>query len=90
MDRYKNPHESKHTIGQVMGWLDEIGFDFVRSMPKTKPFQPFSEQDGLFVPEQAGNWLERTMVELGMIRSGNREGGFFIVIGRRPPAQKSV
>jgi len=90
MDQYKNPHESKHTIGQVMGWLDEIGFEFVRSMPKSKPFQPFSEQDGLFIPEQPGNWLERTMVELGMLQSGSREGGFFIVIGRRPPAQKSV
>jgi hypothetical protein len=86
MDQYKNPHESKHTIGEVMGWLRRIGFQFVTSLPRSRPFQPFTERDGLFRPETPGNWLERQMVELGMIRSGSREGGFFIVIGRRPAA----
>ena len=42
-----------------------------------------SEADGLFDPEEPGNWLERLMVELGMIRSGSREGGFFTVIGKK-------
>ncbi len=23
MDRYKNPHESKHTVGEVIGWLED-------------------------------------------------------------------
>ncbi len=86
MDQYKNPHESKHTIGEVMGWLREIDFQFVTSLPRSRPFQPFTEGDGLFRPEPPGNWLERQMVELGMVRNGSREGGFFIVIGRRPKA----
>lgn len=84
MDQYKNPHESKHTIGEVMGWLDEIGFGFVKSLPRGKPFQPIAEGERLFDTEEPGNWLERLIVELGMIRSGSREGGFFIVIGRKP------
>ncbi len=84
MDQYKNPHESKHTIGEVIGWLDAIGFRFVRSLPRSKPFQPLLEDERLFEPEAPGNWIERTMVELGMIQSGSREGGFFVVIGQRP------
>jgi SAM-dependent methyltransferase len=83
MDQYKNPHESKHTLGEVVGWLRQTGFEFVSSLPKTRPFQGFSEQDRLFQPEKPGNWLERMTVELGMISSGSREGGFFVVIGRR-------
>jgi SAM-dependent methyltransferase len=90
MDQYKNPHESKHTIGEVIGWLRQIGFQLVRSLPSSRPFQPIDAKTRLFEPEQPGNWMERSMVELGMIRGGSREGGFFIVIGRRPPAQKSV
>jgi SAM-dependent methyltransferase len=84
MDQYKNPHESKHTIGQVIRWLDEIGFEFVTSVPHSKPFHPFQDSESLFEHEAPGNWLERSMVELGMIRGGSREGGFFVVIGRRP------
>jgi SAM-dependent methyltransferase len=88
MDQYKHPHESKHTIGEVLGWLREAGFRFVTSVPRSKPFQPFSDADSLFRPEAPGSWLERMMVELGMVLRGSREGGFFVVTGRRePPAQ---
>ena len=83
MDQYKNPHESKHTIGEVIGWLREIGFEFVTSFPRTRPVRPFDPNDRLFRPEAPGSALERLLVELGMIRSGSREGGFFVVIGRR-------
>jgi SAM-dependent methyltransferase len=85
MDQYKHPHESKHTIGEVLGWLRETGFRFVTSVPRSKPFQPFSEGDSLFKPEAPGGWLERLMVELGMIARGSREGGFFVVTARREP-----
>lgn len=84
MDQYKNPHESKHTIGEVIGWLRKTGFEFVTSLPRTRAFQPFTERDSLFKSEKPGGLLERALVELGMIRSGSREGGFFIVIGRKP------
>jgi len=91
MDQYKHPHESKHTIGEVLGWLRETGFRFVTSVPRSKPFQPFGDGDSLFRPEAPGNALERAMVELGMAFRGSREGGFFVVTARRDPdAQKSV
>ena len=83
-DQYQHPHESKHTIGETLGWLREAGLEFVRSIPGTRPGRAFSEGMRLFEPEPAGNALERTVVELGMARSGSREGGFFVVIGRKP------
>jgi SAM-dependent methyltransferase len=86
MDQYKHPHESKHTIGETIGWMRELGFDLVRSIPHTRPFVPFTDAAKLFQREEPGSWLERSMVELGMAFQGSREGGFFIVIGRRPPA----
>jgi len=82
-DQYKNPHESKHTIGEVIGWLAKTGFSFVTSVPRSKPFQPFSDNDSLFKSEPPGNWFERLTVELGMIASGSQEGGFFAVIGKK-------
>jgi SAM-dependent methyltransferase len=81
MDQYKNPHESKHTIGQVMKWLPGAGLEFVKSLPGTKPLQAVSEQ--LFEYEEPGGAFERWIAELGMIRGGSREGGFFVVVAKK-------
>jgi len=83
MDQYKHPHESQHTISQVLQWLPQAGLEFVKSIPRTVPFQPFSESERLFEDEVPGNRLERLVVELGMAFSGSRQGGFFIVIARK-------
>ena len=82
-DQYKHPHESKHTIGQMLEWIEKIGFRFVTSIPRSKPFAPFAPGDSLFDPEAPGNALERLMVETGAILRGSREGGFFITIAQR-------
>jgi SAM-dependent methyltransferase len=83
MDQYKHPHESKHTIGEVLGWLRELNFEFVKSIPRSVPFRPFLPGERLFEPEEPGNALERLFVELGMMSTGSQQGGFFIVIGRK-------
>lgn len=83
-DQYKHPHESKHTIGETLGWLDAIGFRFVKCIPISKPFRSFADDERLFAHDEPGNAIERLLVELGMITTGSREGGFFIVIAQRP------
>ena len=96
-DQYKHPHETKHTIGEVLRWLDETGLQFVKCIPRSKPFQPISDRDRLFEPEPPGNALERFLVESGMVLRGSREGGFFTVIARKersapcaPPVEARV
>jgi hypothetical protein len=87
MDQYKNPHESKHTVGEVLEWLKEVGFEFVHAIPKTFPFSELAQDERLFRPERLGNRFERLLVNLGLMVAGHREGGFFIVIARRPPTR---
>lgn len=86
MDQYKHPHESKHTIGEVLEWFQATDFDFVRSIPRSVPLQPFSSKENLFKPERPGNMIERFLVEMGMVFRGSQEGGFFIVIGKKKGA----
>ncbi len=83
MDQYKNPHESKHTVGEVLGWLKDTGFTFVRTIPQTVPFAALDEGDELFRPDRLGNRLERFMADIERIFRGQREGGLFIVIARK-------
>ncbi len=61
----------------------------MKSIPRTKPLQPIGEKDRLFSPELPGGAIERFLVEQGMILKGSQEGGFFIVIGRRPTAEQA-
>jgi len=89
MDQYKHPHESKHTIGEVLGWLEQAEFQFVTSTPRSVPFQS-PDDVRLFEQERPGNALERLIVELGMTFTGSLEGGFFIVIGRRPALRQQT
>ena len=82
-DQYKNPHEMKHTIGEAMKWLEDEGFRFIKSVPKTRLFEHFSQDEQLLNPDMPGNPVERFIAEVRMIASGAQEGGFFIVIGRK-------
>jgi len=83
MDQYKNPHESKHTFDEILGWFEKEGFEFKNSIPKTKPFTPFSPQESLFETNPVGTRIEHFLAQLGMIFSGGKEGGFFIMIGKK-------
>lgn len=83
-DQYKHPHESKHTISQTLSWIEKIGFRFVKSIPRSKPFAPIAPNESLFEAELPGNAVERFLAETGAVVRGSREGGFFIVIAQRP------
>lgn len=83
MDQYKNPHESKHTIGEVLSWFEQSGVEFVNSIPKSKAFMPFSPNEKLFEVNDKGTRSDHFVSQLGMLLSGGKEGGFFTVIGRK-------
>jgi hypothetical protein len=82
MDQYRHPHESKHTFDEVLGWFDEQGIEFVRGVPALTP-EPEPLED-LFTPARRGTQLEHFLAQLQQISAGNREGGFFLMIGRKP------
>lgn len=82
-DQYKNPHESKHSIGETLDWLKETGFTFVKSIPKTTPFEGFQPTEQLFKPDKPANPFIRSLVEFSKILTGSGEGGFFIIIGKK-------
>ncbi len=81
MDQYKNPHESKHTIGEVLSWFDRTGFEFTNSIPKCTTFVPFSPDEKLFKANPRGTDLDHFVVQLALLLNAGREGGFFLMIG---------
>ena len=83
IDQYNNPHESKHTFGEVLNWFDWSGIEFITSIPKSKPFVPFSPNEKLFEVNDKGTRSDHLMIQMGMLLSGGKEGGFFTMIGRK-------
>ena len=84
-DQYCHPHETCYSIDDVMGWMEEGGLDFINSIPKPEVGPSLDRDERLFAPHDPGTALGRVMSQLGDMGSGYREGGFFIVIGRRRP-----
>lgn len=82
MDQYKHPHESTHTIREVLTWLPKAGLKFVKSIPKTNG-ESFSPSEQLFAPEPPGSPQQQMLAELRMVLTGSQEGGFFIVIAQQ-------
>jgi carbamoyltransferase len=82
-DQYQHPHESTHTMGEILRWFAQSGFEFVHSVPSMNPWQGFEESEDLFSSSPPSGRLERALAQAKMIFTGSREGGFFIMIGRK-------
>jgi SAM-dependent methyltransferase len=82
-DQYCHPHETSHTLGEVVGWLAESGLEFVNSIPKPQPGTALAADEQLFAPRPAGTSISRALSQMASLGDGYREGGFFIVIARR-------
>lgn len=81
-DQYYHPQERKHSISEVMQWLDEAGFSFVSSIPKV--VGEFKDNESLFEPQSPGTPSDRIAAEIGMLFSRlGGEGGVFVCVGRR-------
>ena len=84
-DQYRHPHESKHTTDEVIGWFERTGLELVRGVPSLAPAAPaLRSSTDLFRPEPRGSGIEHALAQLQQVVSGNKEGGFFIMIGRKP------
>jgi hypothetical protein len=81
-DQYRHPEEHRHTLSEVQRWLEEGDVEFVRSYPSTVVSESLEERD-LFGPAE-DNWgFENVLQQLGWSFTLSREGGLFVVVGRR-------
>jgi hypothetical protein len=82
-DQYYNPHETWHSIGEVLEWFDENHIEFVNCSP---PILGTSceDADTLFSDADPGDSYRRGVTQLSWLATIAREGALFDVIGRKP------
>jgi SAM-dependent methyltransferase len=78
-DQYYNPHETWHSIDEVLGWFDENGIDYLNCRPPILG----SEADGMFQPTNPGTPLTRVLTQLSWLGSIAAEGALFVMFGRK-------
>jgi SAM-dependent methyltransferase len=85
-DQYEHPHESTHTVDEVLGWFARNGVSYVSSFPKAELFSA-AEVDKVFKPRRAARLfnssLAHVLVQLGWIVTQNDGGGYFVIVGRK-------
>ena len=81
-DQYFNPHETWHSIDEVMNWFSDNNVEYLNCTP------PILGTDGetatdLFAKTDPGTVYQRRVTQLGWFATIAREGALFDLIGRR-------
>ncbi len=88
-DQYRHPEEHRHTLAEVQRWFRASGVAFLRTYPSAVIAERAADCGGLFTPA-ADDWgLESVLHQLCWSWTLGREGGLFVVIGRRSVARTS-
>ena len=74
----------------MLGWFDRAGVEFVNSIPKAAASQSFSADERLFEPQPRGSAIDHFLVQAGMLLGGGREGGLFVMIGRKKTSRSRM
>ena len=82
MDQYQHPHETRHSMDEVLGWFDRYGVEFINSIPHVDGSE-FAGDERLFEPKSRGHVVGRVATQLEMLFSGGQDGGLFIMIGKK-------
>lgn len=85
-DQYLHPHETTHTVGEVLRWFRKNNIEYLQTVPSSTPFEKSDIEIG-------GVWNKtneiyphlpiRAYNQLKWIFKTNREGGYWITFGRK-------
>lgn len=81
-DQYHNPHETWHTIDQVLRWFEECGVEYMNTTPGILDTDG-EEEENLFAKTSPGTAYQRLITQLSWLHTIAREGALFDVIGRK-------
>lgn len=81
-DQYYNPHETWHSIDEVLQWFKENKVEFLNASPAILGTDS-EETDDLFAKTDMGNKGQRILTQLSWLGTIAREGALFDLIGRR-------
>ena len=81
-DQYHNPHETWHSIDEVLGWFEDFGVEYMNTSPGILDTDGEDAED-LFAKTSPGTAYQRLITQLSWLHTIAREGALFDVMGRK-------
>lgn len=83
-DQYRNPHESWHSVDEVLGWFTETNVRFLSAVPDIGG-KIAGEENGLhlFKEHPVGSRLRHLLKQIGWMFTIGKEGGLFVMVGEK-------
>lgn len=82
-DQYYNPHETWHSLGEVLSWFEENNVSYLNSYPAIMGTHGSKTGGNLFEETSPGGSIARAATQLSWLGSIASEGALFVVTGRR-------
>lgn len=80
-DQYFNPHETWHSVDEVLDWFVENDVSYLNSRPALIGAK--SKNSGLFEQTAPGNFIQRVATQVSWLGTTSHEGALFAMVGRR-------
>ena len=81
-DQYEHPHESVHTVDEVLDWFSRNGVTYVSSFPRAELFSS-SDVDKIFKQRRPSGHAVHLLKQFVWIVTQNSGGGYFVMVGQR-------
>lgn len=84
-DQYLHPHESTHTIGEVLKWFNKNNIEFIETVPSSSLFSKTNLDDSVVwnpIKENPPSFFVRFFKQLKWIFETQKEGGYWITFGK--------
>lgn len=85
-DQYLHPHESTHSVGEILRWFQEEGIEYISTLPPMISFD-YANADiaGLWngALEQRPTFLRRFQKQFNWIFTIHRDGGYWVTFGQK-------
>ncbi len=82
-DQYYNPHETWHSLGEVLEWFKENDVEYLNSHPAIIGTGGSKTGANLFEETSSGSGLMRALTQISWLGNIASEGALFVVTGRR-------
>ena len=86
-DQFVHPHETVHSVGEVLGWFQEFGLEYAASLP---PIELGGDEAQVNLvprttsrPNTAGRRLAAFLRQLHWVWQLRWTGGYFLLVGRK-------
>jgi 2-polyprenyl-3-methyl-5-hydroxy-6-metoxy-1,4-benzoquinol methylase len=80
-DQYLHPHETTHTVGEVLNWFKKNNIEYFHTVPSLYG-QDNLDITGLWYKEAKPSFLRRVYRQFTWIWKTHKEGGYWITFGR--------